>query len=381
MASRAAARRLILAGALRQSLRGRRHPPEQPRRILVAHHLLLGDTLMLTPLLAKLRAQYPGAEVVMTTPRAVLPLYAGAPYEVRARAFDPRDPDTVRALLADPGYDLACVPGDNRHAWLARALGARWVVAFSGDRPAWKNAMCDELRPYPDQPMSWGDMVATLVDGPAPAAYRAGDWPAPPCAPFEPPASPYVVLHLGASSGLKHWPPERWRLLAEALAADGFTPVWSAGRGEEGLVARADPEQRWPSLAGRLDLAQLWHLLAQARLLVCPDTGIAHLARLTQTPSLTLFGPGSAVICGPGRFWQHAPGLCLTQDPFPCRDQTLLFRRDIAWVRRCGRGARECAAPRCMDALGLEAVLVAARHLLAGPVLQSAASLLSVPHT
>ena len=37
----------------------RRVEPIEPRRILIAHHLLLGDTLMLTPLLAKLRASHP----------------------------------------------------------------------------------------------------------------------------------------------------------------------------------------------------------------------------------------------------------------------------------------------------------------------------------
>ena len=45
-----------------------------PRRILVLHHLLLGDTLMLTALLAKLRAQYPAAEIAMT----VAPAYRAA---------------------------------------------------------------------------------------------------------------------------------------------------------------------------------------------------------------------------------------------------------------------------------------------------------------
>jgi hypothetical protein len=33
---------------------------------LIAHHLLLGDTIMLTPLLAKCHARGPEAEIVMT---------------------------------------------------------------------------------------------------------------------------------------------------------------------------------------------------------------------------------------------------------------------------------------------------------------------------
>ena len=62
-----------------------------------------------------------------------------------------------------------------------------------------------------------------------------------------------------------------------------------------------DPSRRFRSLAGRADLAQLWHLLAGAALLVAPDTGVAHLGRVTATPTVALFGPGSAAICGRGR--------------------------------------------------------------------------------
>src|SRR5205085_3548268 len=68
--------------------RGRRRSSD-PRRILVLHHLLLGDTMMLTGLLAKLRARHPRAEIVMTVARPFAGLYAGRPYGVRAHAFDP----------------------------------------------------------------------------------------------------------------------------------------------------------------------------------------------------------------------------------------------------------------------------------------------------
>jgi predicted small integral membrane protein len=41
----------------------RRSPMGDPRRVLVAHNLLLGDTLMLTPLVAKIRARFPAAAI------------------------------------------------------------------------------------------------------------------------------------------------------------------------------------------------------------------------------------------------------------------------------------------------------------------------------
>jgi ADP-heptose:LPS heptosyltransferase len=361
-------RATVVARALarRAAAPGQARTPRDPARILVAHHLLLGDTIMLSPLLAKLRANYPAADIAMTASPAYVPLYDGRPWGVRALPFSPRDSGSARELMQEGPFDLAIVPGDNRHSWLAAAMGARHVVAHAGDLPARKNWFVDDARPYSAQPGAWGDLVAALVDGPDAPAYSPGDWPAPTAAPADRPKKPYAVLHVGASTALKRWRPDRWRELAAKLAERGLTIVWSAGPGEEGIVAECDPAHRHASVAGRLDLAQLWHLLQGAALLVSPDTGVAHLGRATFTPTVTLFGPGSAVICGAGQFWRDTPYAAVTVDPFPCRDQTILFRRDIAWVRRCGRSTAECDNPRCMDAITVDAVLRAVDPLISG---------------
>ena len=369
MGERFNTRALVVARALAKRILapGVDRAPGNPRRILIAHHLLLGDTLMLTPLIAKLRANHPDADIAMTVPPAFLPLYATRPWGVRALPFSPRVASTAGALLEEEPFDLAIVPGDNRHSWLAAALGARHTVAHAGDVPATKSWFVDDARAYRGEPASWGDLVMDLVDGMEPAPYARGDWRAPAGVALERPPGRYAVLHVGASTPLKHWRPERWAALAERLTALGLAVVWSAGRGEETIVEACDPAHRFASTAGRLDLAQMWHLLAGAQLLVSPDTGIAHLGRVAWTPTLVLFGPGSAVLCGPGKFWQATPWRALTVDPFECRDQTFLFRRNVAWVRRCARTTRECAAPRCMEALGLNAVAAAADELLRGP--------------
>jgi ADP-heptose:LPS heptosyltransferase len=339
-----------------------RKAPGDPRRILVAHHLLLGDTLMLTPLLAKLRARHPAAEIAMTVPRAFAPLYAPRPYGVRALPWDPRA--LPSQLFAEAPFDVAYIPGDNRYAWLAAAMRARWIVAFGGAASLRKDWPIDLLVPYRATPGAWGDLVAELAPGPPPAPYATADWPAPPCTPFERPAAPYAVLHVGASTPLKQWQGDRWSAIADALVARGIAPVWSGGRNEGQAVAACDPGGRHRSFAGRLDLAQLWHLLAQAAVLIAPDTGVAHLGRVVGTPTVALFGPGSATICGAGEFWRNAPYLPVTVDPFPCRDQQVLFGRRIDWVRRCGRTTAQCAHPRCMDAIGVDAVLAAVGRVL-----------------
>ena len=365
MGERFTTRRLAVAHALARRWSRGKAPAGPARRILVAHNLLLGDTLMLTPLLAKLRANHPDAEVTLLAAPAFVPLYEKRPYGVRVLTFSPRHSATTRALLHEGPFDLGIVVGDNRYSWIAAAMGARRVIAHSGDSSWTKDVFVSEQRPYARSPRAWGDMVADLVDGEEPPAFTRAAWPAPSCTPFEAPASPYAVLHVGASTPLKHWLPERWMELARHLERGGVAPVWSAGRGEEAVVDAIDPAKRYRSFAGRLDLAQLWHLVAGARLLASPDTGIAHLARAAFTPSVTLYGPGSAVLCGPGQFWRHVPQVALTIDPFPCRDQQLLFRREVHWVRRCTRGTGECASPRCMEAIATGDVLAAADRMLA----------------
>lgn len=348
---------LRLAARHRVATLGRRRRPQRPRRILVCHHLLLGDTVMLAPLLAKLRAQHPDAHVVLTAPVAFAPLFASRPWGVQARAFDPRRPETLRALSQEAPFDLALVPGDNRFSWTAQALGSRWIAAFEGDRPAYKSWPVDESRPWPRSPMALGDIFATLVDGPAPAPYDEAQWPAPPHGVFSCPEGAFAVLHVGASTPLKFWPAQRWRSLAAALEARGLEVVFTVGRGERPLVDAVDPAGRFTRF--ELDLAQVFTLLRRAALLVAPDTGIAHLARVTGTPTVTLFGPGSTQLFGPGDFWRHAPWAAVTVDPFPCRDQHRLFKRELPWVVRCSRSPRECPAPRCMEAIEVEAVIEA----------------------
>jgi ADP-heptose:LPS heptosyltransferase len=358
---RLAGRAQVVARALFRRLGsgGRRARRLDPQRILIAHHLLLGDTLMLTPLVAKLRERHPAADLVMALPEAYAPLYARAPYGLRAIGWDPLCP-SASPLWRETAFDLALIPGDNRMSWLALALGARWIVAFAGDRPASKSWPVDEAWRYPDRPAAWGDMLAGLIAGPPPAPYRPASWAAPPVATTTSlPEPPYAVLHVGASTPLKRWDPACWTQLAERLAAKGIAPVWSAGAEEAALVRACDPEARYRSLAGALSLPQIWQLIAGAVALVSPDTGIAHLGRIIGTPTVALFGPGSVTLTGAGAFWREVPYRGVSVEPFPCRDQRTLFKREIAWVRRCERSPAECPHPRCMDAISVEAVAAA----------------------
>lgn len=365
MSTRFLTRSRIVMSALGHALERARVREATPASVLIAHHpQMVGDTLLMSPLIAKARHTWPRARIAMTVSAATLPLFAGRPWDVKAIEYDPHDVRTLSAFRGGDGYDLAIVPGDNRYGWLARAAGARWIVGFDHDTPRFKNLLLDELHPYPATPDTWADMAAGLIEGPEPPPYSPAQWPAPAFAPFERPRPPYAVVHLGTSSPLKRWLPARWAQVAAHLASKGLEVVWSAGPGETELVAQCDPQSRHRSLAGRLDLAQMWHLLAGARILVTPDTGISHLARITFTPTVTLFGPGTPQLVGSGRFFANAPWRAAIVDPFPCRDQPILYKRRVEWVRRCTRTTRECAEPRCMHAIEVDAVRAAIAALV-----------------
>ena len=351
---------LLRSAAFRFGSPRARASPASPASVLVVATLLSGDALFLAPLLAKLRQRFPRAQIRVAASRAAVPLFSGRPYGVEAMPHDPRDSGTIAALAAQGRPDLALVVGDNRFSWLAAAVGARWIVAFAGDRPGYKNWWVDELRPFSAVPMAWGDMAATLLEGEAPRPYAPLDWPAPSFAAFERPAGRYVVLHVEASTPLKHWEEPKWFALAQRLSEKGIQPVWSAGPTGAQILGRIDASGRFPALGPRLDLAQLWHLVAGAALLVCPDTSVMHIGRLSGTPTLALYGPSSASLFGPGEFWRDMPYRALTVEDFPCRDQNRLFKREISWIRRCQRSLDECPAPRCMHALEVEKVAEAA---------------------
>lgn len=371
--SRLAPRLRVAACLLRQLCRPafwRRSKPGAPGRILVLHHLLLGDSLMLTGLLATLAERYPHAQRFVACPQALTGLYAGHPFGITALGWDPRSSAGLQALFATAPFDMVVIPAENRYSLLARALGARWVIGFAGDRPAWKNWLLDEACPFPKTPRAFADFCSDLPGGPPPQSYAPDAWPLPACGEFEIPQQPYAVLHPGASTRLKYWPHERWLALADWLLTQGIQPVWSAGIKEKDLVASLDPQGRFHSYAGELDLNQLARLYREASVVICPDTGVAHLARIVGVPAVALFGPGSSLISGAGQYWHASPFVALSHD-ISCRDQDVTFRRHEPWIQRCARsygmGPGQCAQPRCMEAISLAEVQAACLQVMHKP--------------
>lgn len=173
------------------------------------------------------------------------------------------------------------------------------------------------------------------------AAKALGEGPAP------------VAIHPGTSPATPHkrWTAEGYGAVARALAEREGVPsvVTSGPAAEERAFAEAvvrasgGAARRAPETPSLLDLAALF---AHARLYVGGDTGPMHVASLVGTPVVQLLGPTDPV--------ENAP--------FPETPS-----RTVRVQVGCNPCRRGCAAATCMRVIPPEAVVEAARTLLAAP--------------
>ena len=98
----------------------------------------------------------------------------------------------------------------------------------------------------------------------------------------------YAVLHPGSQLPSRRWPAERFAEVGDALAAEGLQVVLTGIASERAITEQARQAMREPAidLAGRTTLGGLAAVIAKARLLVCNDTGVSHIAAATRTPSV-----------------------------------------------------------------------------------------------
>ncbi len=362
--------RLYMAALVAKNLGVRRSVSGAPKNVLISlYYGGLGDTLLLTPLIAACRLRYPSARITVTMPPAYVPLYSGRPYESDAIGFDVNEWSTVEHIRDNGPYDLALVPGENRQAWLARAVGARWVRGFVGDRFRYRLPL-DEAIPFPKNLEPFSDMWARLAGGPPAERYNPEHWPPPTARGVAPalPLSPYVVLHVGASSSARMWEEAKWRQLGDALQGAGLTVVLTAGPGQASLIMKIGARQSWQQYPGNLSLVGMWHLLKGAALVIAPDTGIAHLAKVTQTPVIVLFGQCDPRLYDPGAFWAGQSYRAVSIGKLACHDQDWFSKRPspLGDLKRCMRTAEECQhGQRCMKDIEAKEVAQVAMAFIA----------------
>jgi ADP-heptose:LPS heptosyltransferase len=281
------------------------------RALVVLRALGLGDLLTAVPAVRALGAAFPGLRRLLACPAALAPLarldgladevvpteglagplhprLAGAALAVNLHG---RGPESHRLLLATgPARLLAFA----HPAVPSSAGGPRWR-ADEHEVARWCRLLAEHGIPADPQRLE-------LPAPPAPAAGSAGA----------------TLLHPGAGSPARRWPPERFAAVARAERAAGRTVLLSAGSGEERLARRIAARAGLPAAAVHAggDVLALAGLVAQAGRVVCGDTGVAHLASAFATPSVVLFGPVSPALWGPPeRPWHRALWAGRSGDP------------------------------------------------------------------
>jgi ADP-heptose:LPS heptosyltransferase len=273
---------------------------DDPEFVLSLRAAGLGDLLTAVPALRAIRrANASARHVLATTPRLydVAHLIGAVDVVVPAVVGVPCPP-----LLH--GVDLAvnlhgCGPESHRTLLDCRP---RRLVAFSCgelavDGPKWD--------PKEHEVRRWCRLV---TDAGMPADPDDLDVHVPPGR-VPPRVRGATVLHPGAAAPSRRWPIERWVALAAAEVADGHRVAVTIGPGEAAFgaaIVSAVPQATVVDCS--VDATLLFRIIDAARVLVCADTGVAHVATAVRTPSVVLFGPVSPARWGPpcDRPW-HVP--------------------------------------------------------------------------
>jgi ADP-heptose:LPS heptosyltransferase len=260
-------------------------PAERPT-CLVLRALYLGDLLTGLPALSMLRNALPRHRIMLAAPVAV------GTIAVRSGVVDTLLPAQELAPLPNssmpPEIDIAIDLHGNGPASrdLLAAHRPGRLIAYAGGRLPWRQDEHEVTR--------WCRLIADAFEIPPPWPSVRGLLPAPPTQR----ASGAVIIHPGAKSAARRWPADRFGAVARALVGNGEPVLVTGGPGEETLAQRIASDAGAQACLG-LSLDQLFEIVAAARLVLCGDTGIGHVAAAFGTPSVHLFGPVPPAEWGP----------------------------------------------------------------------------------
>lgn len=264
------------------------------RNILLFHQGALGDFIVTWPLaLAMGRAFAQGRVFYVTAGQKG----ALAEKALRVESADveggwhqlfsesPQLPEPAARLLAGAQWVISFVSdGNDRWARNVRTIApeAALVPLSTTPEPEFSGHITEQLlrqlKPWPVIEAALGQILKSIASRGIGSSWRA-DGP--------------VVLHPGAGSGKKCWPPEMFLELSRQLAA--------AGRRVQFVLGEVELEQ-WPQsrieqFSGAAEvlrpatLVELFDRLAAASAFVGNDSGPGHLAGILGLPTISIFGP------------------------------------------------------------------------------------------
>ena len=305
-----------------------------PENILLIRPSALGDVCRTVPVLATLKAEFPGAKIDWVVQDVFVDAIAGHPALHRPVLFPRKEVSiskwhtsharkTLRGflrVLRAARYDLVLdCQGLGRSGIFALWTGSKRRVGYSdAGEYAWLGA---NYRIQAPGTMHTVDRMLALVEamGLTPARdmrlYTPGGVQA--AVPdFE--TGGYIVVAPTSRWTGKRWADDRYQaLIQRLLEAHDRRIVIVGGMGERvqcpGVLQLAAIEDRVIDLVGKTSIAQLMHTIQHAALLVANDSAALHMAVGFECPAVALFGPTRTDLVGPYRrdadVIQHAPTL------------------------------------------------------------------------
>lgn len=276
-------------------------------RLVVLRALKLGDFLTAVPALRALARAFPGHERILAAPARFEELIGqtGMHRVCATPGLVGLDPELAGAEVA---VDLHGRGPESQRILLD--LAPRRLISFrchavpaTAGSPGW--------RPDEHEVQRWCRLLHDSGIPADPADLRlhrpfAGPAPGGGTGPEQPTGGGGggrpTIVHPGAASPARRWPAERFAAVARHEVAAGRAVIVTGGPEERDLareVAGRAGLAPTAVLAGRTSLAELAELVAGAGRVVCGDTGIAHMATATGTPSVVLFGPVPPAEWGP----------------------------------------------------------------------------------
>lgn len=308
-----------------------------PARLLVRGVNWLGDAVMTTPALLRLREALPDTHLALLTAAKLADLWHDHPALDSVVPFSPGESVLAVARRLRPlAFDTALILPNSTRAALECCL-ARIPRRWGHARPLRLGLLTDPVPPRPDSLRMRKPSLREIrrrLEGSAPksdipaTAHHTLDYlhlvghlgartvPLPPRLHVDPSEiavarqrfgieeGPFWLgLNPGAEYGpAKRWPADRFAAVARELAS--VAPVrWLllGGPADRGLTARIANEVPGSlDCAGRTTLRELMALLAGCRLLLTNDTGPMHLAAALGIPVVVPFGSTSPELTGPG---------------------------------------------------------------------------------
>lgn len=356
-----------------------------PRRLLIRGVNWLGDAVMTTPALLRLRERFPETHVTLLTRDTLADLWLEHPAVNETISFARGDGVfAVAARLRGGDFDLALIlPNSPRSAFEAWAARVPKRIGYA--RP-WRNRLLTRaVPPRPEAvrlrkrtPAEIRRLINTTSTGPSvplsPSAHQVHEYlhlaaalgaSPKPLAPllrvsdgvmgavrqrFQlEHAVTWIGLNPGAEYGpAKRWPAERfaaaareiqrrkrcgWLILGGSgdvsVAAEIEASLQSAG-GAGGRGIAGDTPSLVRNVAGQTSLRELTALLKICRLLLTNDTGPMHVAAALGTPVVALFGSTAPELTRPGL--PGDPRHVLLRSDAPCSP---CFRRVCPIDFRC----------------------------------------------